>query len=146
MTASAVIVQCVSGAAKRPTALQVAFNASAAGISSALAYAVHTAAAAVGTSGGHGVELLVLSGTAYFVVNTFTVSGIIGLTSNTGIVDVWRRWHLACFPYYLVGSLIASVVVAHGELMSGMLIILPALAWVHTVFRTYIDGTAPTQS
>ncbi len=96
-------VQTIAHAAKRPKAIQVAFNAA----NLALSIALCGAAFHSRYLHAQGIGLLLrltFSSVVYFVANTLGVTTIIALTESKRIWRVWRECYLWAFPFFFVGA------------------------------------------
>ena len=51
---------------------------------------------------------MLLAALAYFAVNTFSVSGMIGLTEGVPVWNVWRNSYFWSFPHYLLSASLVS--------------------------------------
>jgi diguanylate cyclase (GGDEF)-like protein/putative nucleotidyltransferase with HDIG domain len=77
---------------------------------------------------------------AYFVVNTVSVAGIISLTAERNLYDVWRTSYLWTWPQYLVGGGIGWVIhLLEKNLGWGsMLVAAPSLYLLYHTYTTYL--------
>ena len=100
------LVQSLSRARRRPTNLQIGFNAATVAISGALAYGVSHGMA---QTGGDPAFLLAVSGVVLLVTNTLIVSSILCLLKDAPLSMVWRSLQPRAVPYYLAGGLLAGV-------------------------------------
>jgi hypothetical protein len=133
LSAGCAIVQCMWRAAKRPKLVQVLFNAAVFVISSAATfYAYHLFLR--WTTADAWVAAFVAASCVFFLVNTFAVSGVIGLIEKTPVVRIWRVWHLWSFPYYLVSVALAAVLMSAGSAVSWKL----ALAAVPLICAAFL--------
>ena len=84
--------------------------------------------------------LLAAASTAYFAVNTGSVSVVIALTEARNPARVWKECYLWSFPYYLLGALIAGAVSVVNHLVSWQISILvfPVVYWMYRSYRTYL--------
>lgn len=102
------IVQCLWRAQRRPTALQVAFNAASMAIAAGVSHGVAQRLTAMG---GADVLTVVLgaAGVALLITNTLLISTILCLIQERPFHTVWRAVQLWAVPYYLAGGVLASV-------------------------------------
>ena len=148
LAGSASIVQSLWKTKRTPKAVQVAFNAAVLSISRSLAYRL----ARVPVIDDRGmIVLLGLAACVYFTANTFLVSGVLSLIGNKSVLHVWRQCHLWSFPYYAVGALIASLVVASTRTVGWLtsLLILPLMYLVYVFYRNCVEHltqSAPSPS
>jgi membrane protein YdbS with pleckstrin-like domain len=61
-------------------------------------------------------------------------------------MQVWKQCYLYSFPYYLVGAVIAGLVVVCGQSMGWAvaMLILPVMYMVYTFYRICLDRLVPT--
>ena len=100
------------GGQRRPSLIQVLFNAANMTISAASAFVIiHSGSGGFqipGLAKQPLVILLILGASVYYVVNTGLVSIVVTLVENKPLNDVWRHWCSRSLPYYVVGALIAG--------------------------------------
>ncbi|MBV8818014.1 MAG: HD domain-containing protein, partial [Acidobacteriaceae bacterium] len=53
---------------------------------------------------------LLLSGTVFFAMNTFSVAAVVSLTEGASLLKIWRTNYFWSFPYYLIAAALAGVV------------------------------------
>jgi len=142
LAGAASLMQSVWKSKRRPKAVQVAFNAAALSISSGLTYRL---ARIPVTDDRSLIVLLGLAACIYFMANTFLISGVLALIDSKAVLNVWRQCHLWTFPYYAVGALIASLVVASTRTVGWMtsLLILPLMYLVYVFYRNCVEHLAP---
>jgi hypothetical protein len=135
LAASACIVQCLWKCRRRPRLIQVSFNVATLAVSSGAAYRVSHLLA------GHAeVNLAVLLAVAtcfYFTANTMLISGVMALVEGKRLLKVWQQCYIWSLPYYLVGALIAGLVVSTGKSMGwqASLVMLPLTYLVYLFYR-----------
>jgi len=142
LAAMACIVQCLWKARRRPRLIQVSFNVAALIISAGIA---HQAAHALAGSEHSLLLMLTLAACFYFTSNTLLVSGVLSLIENKPLMQVWKQCYLYSFPYYLVGAVIAGLVVVCGQSMGWAvaMLILPVMYMVYTFYRICLDRLVP---
>jgi hypothetical protein len=104
-------VQCTVGAQRRPSSIQLLFNAANMTISAASAFVIiHPGLGGfqLGLAKQPLVILLILGASVYYAVNTGLVSIVVTLVEDRPLSAVWRHWCLRSLPYYVVGALIAG--------------------------------------
>lgn len=76
----------------------------------------------------------------YFLINTITVAGVISLTSNKAVRQVWQESYLWTFPQYLVGGLIAAGIhfLDRNLGWAGILVAAPPLYLLYRSFFIYL--------
>jgi hypothetical protein len=144
LASMACIVQCVWKTKRRPKLLQVSFNVATLAISSGLAYRL--AHALTDKYEGSLLVLLSLASCFYFTINTLLVSGVLSLVESKPLLDVWKQCYLWSFPYYLVGAVIAGLIVICGHTMGWAtpLFILPMMLMVYAFYRTCVQRLVHT--
>ncbi len=142
MASTASVVQCCWRPKHRPRFIQVCFNVAALAISSAVAYRFSHLLTAV-DSGSFAI-LLTTGGCMYFVVNTFLVSGVLCLIESKPLFDVWRQCYLWSFPYYLLGTGIAGMVVLTGRShgWTASFAILPSILLFYVFYHLLVEWVA----
>ena len=131
------LIQCLWRAKRRPTPIQVLFNAAALAISSALSYRV--AHLSDSFRPHQTAVLLAVAASIYFATNTFLASGVMSLVEGKRMLATWRQCYLWSFPYYLVGATIAGLVVSLYEAGNWLapLTILPSMYLVYLFYRMF---------
>ena len=135
---AAALVQSLSASAKRPRLIQVAFNAAALVLTSALAYKfAHLVLAGTTDSA---VVCVILAGSIYIPVNSGLVSMVIGLAEGQPFKQVCLRCYQWAFPYFMGGIAFAGLVsgaYAPGMLWKGALVLLPATVLSYLYFANH---------
>ncbi len=131
--------QCMFRAKSRPSAVHVLFNASSAVISSACCYAAYHLGAALKFTSSTPV-LFVLTALAYYLSNSASVSGVIGLTERKNFIQVFRESFLWTAPQYFFGATVAAVfsALSHRFGWDWALLIIPAMFVVYGSYRLYL--------
>ena len=126
---------------RKPQLIQLFFNLSVIALSIAAARCAFHAQLMQELVANEFLRVL-LAGLAYFVVNTVSVSTIIGLTERLPITSVWRKSYLWSFPYYALGSSIVCLGRYFRERigLEVTLLILPAVYLVYRTFVMHITG------
>ncbi len=134
LTALSVAAQCRTGIPSPFVALQIAFNIASAVLSTTLACVtlsglrhIHLAAA----------PALALAAIVYFFVNTASCAIVIASSKGEPAFPLWRAEFLWYFPFYLVGSALASLANFLGSRFgwATALLLVPA---VYTLYRAYM--------
>jgi diguanylate cyclase (GGDEF)-like protein/putative nucleotidyltransferase with HDIG domain len=88
-----------------------------------------------------GVYAIVSASLAYFTVNTFILSWIIGLTNNKPAFEVWKESYLWTSPQYLVGGVIATVInlLINHLGWAGVLFTFPVVYLVYRSYNIYLS-------
>jgi diguanylate cyclase (GGDEF)-like protein/putative nucleotidyltransferase with HDIG domain len=133
------LFQSVWRAHPRPRVIQLLFNLANLALSITTAYLVFHSHIAQ-SIGLRWPLLLAVASTAYFAVNTGSVSAVIALTEGRNAARVWKECYLWSFPYYLLGALIAGAVSVVNNFVSWQVSILvfPVVYWMYRSYRTYL--------
>ena len=131
------LVQSVWRPVRRPLPLQVFFSAACLELSSAAAYLVchevfpqlHSLALLVG------VATLVL-----YLSNTVLVAGVLTLVGGGSFRRLWQGCYFWSFPYYLVGSAAAALILmtAHSVGWMPSMAIMPIMGMVYVSYRAQL--------
>jgi diguanylate cyclase (GGDEF)-like protein/putative nucleotidyltransferase with HDIG domain len=134
------LLQSMWQARSRPRIIQVLFNFANLSIAISAAYAVFHSHYAF-TLGMRWPLLLAAASSAYFAVNTMSVSAVIAITGRRNPVQVWKECYLWSFPYYLLGAVIAGgvSVVNHAIGWQVAILAVPIVYWIYRSYRTYLD-------
>jgi hypothetical protein len=154
MAACAAVVQSYWRPARRPTIVQVAFNAAALVISAAAAQSISQY---VVQAGGIHSELVLMAVGAFlfYTIDTLLIATVLSLVQGKPLGTVWSNCHLWAFPYYLVGAILLDVVVTMDTewRLRAPLLALPLMMLVHAFYRTLIsrftegaEGSAATSA
>ncbi|MBI4873895.1 MAG: hypothetical protein HY822_04590 [Acidobacteria bacterium] len=142
---AATLAQSLWHARQRPTLVQVLFNVANLAVSIAACFAVSRLA--LGQLRAENLPLaLALAASVFFVANTVLVSGVLALLENKTFMDVWARWFLWCFPYYLAGAAIAGVVSFSSRHVNwqSALLAMPLAYLVYFHYHLYMDRQTRT--
>lgn len=117
-------------AKKRPTLLQVAFNA--ANVCLAVGACCVVASMVFGGAASRPAVMALLAA-LYFAINTIIVSGILSLLQGKGLASVWEAWYLDWFPYYIAGAALAGLLGKGGHPLDpqAWLVLPPLLYLIH---------------
>jgi hypothetical protein len=132
------VVQCVWKPQRKPMLLQILFSAACLELSSALAYLV----CRVAIPPVHALALLVgLATVILYLTNTVLVAGVLTLVSGGTLRGLWQRCYFWSFPYYLVGSAAAGVMLATADGAGWMrsIVIVPIMGMVYVSYRTHLS-------
>jgi diguanylate cyclase (GGDEF)-like protein/putative nucleotidyltransferase with HDIG domain len=85
--------------------------------------------------------LLAAASTAYFAMNTISVSAVIAMSERRNPLFVWKECYLWSFPYYLLGALIAGGVSVINRQLGWQvaILVLPIVYWIYRSYRIYLD-------
>jgi signal transduction histidine kinase len=129
---------------KRRPLMKVAFNFSAMALAAGVAAAVYTAAGGHTPPSGLVITLkpALLAAATYFIINTVTVSGAIGLTTERSILSVWLENHKWLSLYYAALAMITATVSVVGPRRDpGFLLLIPALIIPWAFVRLAVSRT-----
>lgn len=135
LTSSATLVQCFWRAKKRPELVAILFNLSSSALAAYAAYAVFHwnlwQSLSLRTP-----LVLSISSIVFFIYNTGSVALVIALTERKKAAMVWRECYFWCFPYYLMGAVIAAGFNMAVRVV-GWDVALLMIPLVYIVFRSY---------
>jgi diguanylate cyclase (GGDEF)-like protein/putative nucleotidyltransferase with HDIG domain len=134
------LVQSLWQAKPRPSLIQLSFSFANLAIAITAADAVFHSNLAL-YIGFKWPLLLAAASSTYFAVNTLSVSGAIAITERRNAIKVWKECYLWCFPYYLLGALIAGGVSLIDRKLGWQvaILVLPVVYWIYRSYRTYLD-------
>jgi hypothetical protein len=130
------IVQCIFKPQRRPSFVQVWFNAANLSLSSAAAHLV-VQPEILGLTPQPLLISLTLGASAMYFVNTALVSVVLTLVQRESLIEVWKHWCVGSLPFYLVGALIVAAPLSVDRQVSSMAVLLvaPAVLLAATYFR-----------
>lgn len=133
------LVQCLWQSKPRPRLVQTLFNFANLAISIAVADQIFHSAFAIKMGFGWPL-LLAAASTAYFAMNTMSVSAVIAMSERRNPLHVWKECYLWSFPYYLLGALIAGGASLINRQLGWQvgIIVLPVVYWIYRSYRTYL--------
>jgi hypothetical protein len=139
MAVCAAVVQSYWRPRRRPTVVQVAFNAAALVLSAAFAQWISQAAI---QTGGVQSELVLMAAGAFlfYAIDTLLVTTVVALVENGSLSTIWHNCHMWAFPYYLTGAILLDVAVAldtQSKLRAPMLA-LPLMMLLHVFYRNVV--------
>jgi hypothetical protein len=141
-----VVLSCATALAqslwamRRPKLIQVLFNVSVLGMSAAAAFgSAEIVARTVGVRAL--AALMPVATTVFFVLDTAMVAGVVALTEERSLKQVWQQCSLWAFPYYLVGAAIAGLVAASSTMLGWVpaLMVLPVMYLIYVYYRMYVE-------
>ena len=135
MASIATLVQAFWRPKTRPAVVKVMFNVSVLVIGVSCAYL----ASQQMLQSEAQVPALVVAATVLFVLNSWLVSFVIAMTSGESALSVWRNCNRWVFMYYLMGAVVAVLVIAYSRAAGWeqALAMLPAAYLIYS----YVDGT-----
>lgn len=124
---------------KPPTAIQLGFNLAVSAIS--IQCATLTFAYLYNRKNHFEFALCIAAAaTVYFVSNTIPIAGIISLTENKRLFQIWRDCYFWAFPYYIAGGAVAFCIrlaSAAAGWQSSMLV-LPVVYFLYWSYQQYL--------
>ena len=86
------------------------------------------------------VVFLLAATVIFYVLNTFIVSTVLGLSNRDTVGRVWQNCYFWSFPYYLVGAAIAGLVTAtsHTAGWHVSLLVLPVMLLIYVSYRLHV--------
>lgn len=135
-----ILVQSTIYVKNRLRAVQVVFNVASMACSIQISYSVYHAPVLQGGALEAPVKLL-LAAAVFFVTNTLSVAGVIGLTEGKRTWNIWREAYFWSFPNYLVGAAVAWIVNAASALLGWQtsLLLLPILYVIYRSHSLYVN-------
>ncbi|MEJ7665569.1 MAG: histidine kinase dimerization/phospho-acceptor domain-containing protein [Hymenobacter sp.] len=84
---------------------------------------------------------LILVASVYFLVNTAIVAGVIALTENRKIRDVWCESYYWSFPYYFSGASIVWLIMVLNRAVGwqAWVGIVPMMYAIYRAYRLYLE-------
>jgi hypothetical protein len=125
---------------RRPKLVQVLFNVSVLPISAAAAFwSVTQLSIILNTRAPMAVMPLAMC--VFFLVDTALVAGVVALSESRSMRQVWQQCSLWSFPYYLVGSCVAALVVLSHQSIGWLsaLMVLPLMYLIYVYYRMYVE-------
>jgi len=142
---AAALVQSLWFAAKRPRLVQVAFNAAALVLTSALAYRfAHLVLAGSGSESP--VVFVILAGSIYFPFNSALVAMVVGLVEGQPLKLVCAHCYEWAFPYFMIGIAFAGLVsgvYTPSAVWKGALVLLPTMVLTYVYFLNRAHRALP---
>ena len=135
---SAVLVQCLWKAKRKPHPIQILFNVCSTSIAVFVTYyACHLAARHLGNS----LPLvMVVSALTYFVSNTIPIAAVIALCEGKPLRRIWSDTYFWSLSFYLIGAALVGMV--HYSMrfigwQSAMLVV-PVMYWIYRSYHLYL--------
>lgn len=141
-SALAGVVQCTFRPKRRPSLIQICFNACNLTLS-ACAGLVIVQGQIPGLTEQPLLILLMLAASVMYFVNTALVSVVLTLVEQTSFAKVWNHWCLGSLPYYIVGAMIASAALNAGRRLSiiAILLLVPSILLTTLCYRYWLRTT-----
>ncbi len=139
------LIQCLWRPKRKPRLVEVLFTLAIVANAAYLAFCLYHALLRVSTSQAVSILMLLAATTAYFLLNTFPIAGVIALTEKRHhFVRVWKDAYLWPLPYYLLGASIIGLVELFAPRVGVQLPLaaLPLIYGIYRTFRLYVDRLA----
>ncbi|MBI1787486.1 MAG: hypothetical protein HYR60_08040, partial [Acidobacteria bacterium] len=140
------LTQSLWRAKRRPSAVQVLFNAANLAISIGLCALANRYLLGREAGVSQPVALALAAG-LYFLTNTYLTSEVLALVESKSLRDVWRQWYLWSAPYFLVGTAVVGVTPFGGRSPepASWVILVALLYLVHFFYSLSVKppGSAP---
>jgi len=138
-SALAGVVQCTFKQLRRPSLIQICFNASNFVLSAASGF-VFIQRLIPGLREQPGLLCFMLGAAVFYLVNTGLVSVALTLVEQGSVASIWSHWCLGSLPYYLVGSLIvaATVTANSAATFAAVILISPAMLLATIYYRLWL--------
>ncbi len=135
------IVQCTLKQTRRPSLIQVCFNAANLVLSTATGF-VFIQRLLPGLNQQPQLLCFLLGAAVFYVVNTGLVSVVLTLFERGSLTRIWNHWCVGSLPYYLVGALIVGAAVsAHSATtFAAAILISPPMLLVTIYYRLWLRG------
>jgi hypothetical protein len=139
MAVCAAVVQSYWRPRRRPTAIQVAFNAAALVLSAAAAQSISQTVIQAGSVQSE-LALMGVGAFLFYGIDTLLVATVLALVEERALSTIWHNCHIWAFPYYLTGAILLDVAVAldtQSRLRAPMLA-LPLMMLLHVFYRNLV--------
>jgi diguanylate cyclase (GGDEF)-like protein/putative nucleotidyltransferase with HDIG domain len=132
--------QCLWPATARLKAIQVGFNLASSILAATCGYYAYHSISIDGLDASVAVAIF-SAATAFFLVNTFAVAGIVSLTEGKTVWRVWRESFFPAAPQYLMGAALAGVVRICIQQIGWQwsLLATPAMFLIYSSYRLYLE-------
>jgi hypothetical protein len=137
------IVQCTFRPQRRPSLLQICFNAANLTISSCSAVLV-VQPQILGLPAQPLLIALMLGASVCYFVNTALVSVVLTLAERKSFAEVWKHWCLGSLPFYLVGAAIVAATLSAQSPVSlvATILVTPPILLTTMYYRLWLrDGS-----
>ena len=129
-----------SGIRTKPQLAKIGFNVSALILASAGAYEAHRLVLQRPTD-KEVLLALTIGASLYFVANTVLVAGVLSAVEGKPLGGIWRQCHLWAFPYYMVGGVLAAIMLVLERSMGWQvsLTLCPLMYLIYQWYRSFAD-------
>jgi hypothetical protein len=144
-SALAGIVQSTFRTTRRPSALQVCFNAGNLALSACAGFPI-IQRQIPGLAQQPLMISLILGASVVYFVNTALVSVVLTLAERGSIAEVWKHWCLGSLPYYIAGAMIvAAAINAQNRVSAATTILIAPSILLMTMYYRFWLGRAVEQ-
>jgi len=139
------IVQCIFKPQRRPSFVQVCFNAANLSMGSSAAHLV-VQPEILGLAANPLLITLPLAASVMYLINTGLVSVVLTLVQRESLVEVWKHWCVGSLPFYLVGGLIVAAPLSVDRHITSTiaLLVAPAIVLATIYFRIIFRSSGNT--
>ncbi|MBZ5585273.1 MAG: HD domain-containing protein, partial [Acidobacteriia bacterium] len=124
-------------ATSRTRPVHLLFNAASIANACAAGYFLYHAA----VRPGHIPPLMVAAAaSAYFIINTASVAGVVSLTEKKNALRTWNECYFWSFPYYLIGAAVAALISIANRRFGWQtsVLIVPVIYFIYRSYRLYL--------
>jgi diguanylate cyclase (GGDEF)-like protein/putative nucleotidyltransferase with HDIG domain len=134
IAALSTMLQSVYNAKIKPKLIQLVFNAASISLAAGGAYGVFHAQ--LPFLSDDKILRLALASSTYFLLNTVSIAGIVALTEQKNLIQIWRNCYFWSFPYYLLGASITALM-TYVSSVWGWKLTFVTLPIVYVIFHSY---------
>ena len=140
VAAAGAFVQTIWQSKTKPQLAKIGFNVSALILASAGAYEAHRLVLQRPTD-KEVLLALTIGASLYFVANTVLVAGVLSAVEGKPLGGIWRQCHLWAFPYYMVGGVLAAIMLVLERSMGWQvsLTLCPLMYLIYQWYRSFAD-------
>ncbi|HYI96404.1 MAG TPA: ATP-binding protein [Bryobacteraceae bacterium] len=140
MASSSFTLQYVWHSREKRQPLKMLFNLGNAAISITVGFALYHLPVLTQAGVQEPVKL-VLVASAYFLVNTVIVAGVIGLTENRNMRQVWHESYYWSFPFYLSGASVVWLIIVLNRMFGwqAWVGVVPMMYAVYRAYKLYLE-------
>jgi hypothetical protein len=143
------VVQSTFRPKRRPSAMQVCFNAANLALSACAGFPI-IQRQIPGLAEQPLMISLILGASVVYFVNTALVSVVLTLAERGSIAEVWKNWCLGSLPYYIIGAMIVAAAISAQNRVSAVatILIAPSILLITMYYRFWLGRAVeqPIQS
>jgi hypothetical protein len=148
-SAVAGIVQSTFRPKRRPSLIQVCFNAANLALSSCAGLPI-IQRQIPGLAEQPLMLSLILGASVVYFVNTALVAVVLTLVEHGSFAEIWKHWCLGSLPYYIVGAMIVSATISAADRVSTVaaILLVPTIVLTTMYYRFWLRAAVeqPIQS